>query len=262
MGKTPLQIRIAPAVLESRRQDGASEPDLRGLSRAVLSVMAEAGREVVDCYRVLAKSGDNVVGEILRGQGEFYEWTHYPKGDVYDHESHAQYYYHAHPKAERPGEHGHFHTFLRSKGMPKGIRPAPVAEYARPADANDALSHLVAISMNDGGHATQLFTTNRWVTGETWYAARDVIAMLDNFAIDLARPSWPVNRWITAMLRLFRPQIETLLIERDRVVGAWERRAPKGDVFEDRRLEVPATVEISVDDQVRRIAAALRRHRR
>lgn len=264
MGKTSSPRSAEAAAPEHNRPQGApaSEPDLAGLSRAALSAMAEAGREVIDCYRVLAKSGDNVVGELLRGEGDFYEWTHYPKGDVYDFESNAQYYYHAHPKAERRGEHGHFHTFLRPKGMPKGIRPAPVVGYVPPADANDALSHLVAISMSNGGDAIQLFTTNRWVTGETWYAARDVIAMLHSFAIDLARPSWPVNRWITAMLRLFRPQIEALLIERDRAVAAWQRRYPKDDVFEDRRLEVAAKAEISAEDQMRRIAAALRRHRR
>ena len=30
---------------------------------------------------------------------------------------------------------------------------------------------------------------------------------LDRFDIDHAYPSWPVNRWLTAMVRLFRPQM-------------------------------------------------------
>jgi hypothetical protein len=235
--------------------------DLARLPRPQLAAMAAAGDEVADCQRVLAKSGDNVVGEILRQQGTFYEWTHYPEGDVYDFVSHAQYYYHAHPKGERPGEHGHFHTFLRPKGMPKGMRPAPIPGYVPPADPDDALSHLVAISMDERGQPAQLFTTNRWVTGETWYAARDVIALLDRFVIDLARPSWPANRWITAMLRLFRPQIEALLAARDRAVAEWQRRHPRADVFEDRRLEVPSKLEISVEEQRRRIDAALKRAR-
>jgi hypothetical protein len=242
--------------------DAALLTDFTRLPRATLQGMAEAGAEVIECLRVLAKTGDNVVGEILRGQGTFYEWTHYPEGDVYDAETHAQYYYHAHPKDERPGEHGHFHTFLRPKGMPRGVKPAPVSGYVLPEDPNDALSHLVAVSMNDRGYATQLFTTNRWVTGETWYAAPDVVAMLDRFAIDLARPSWPANRWLTAILRLFRPQIEALLFERDRVVAEWQRRNPKIDVFEDRRLEVTSKLDISVDNQMPLILAALKRTRR
>ena len=88
-----------------------------------LIAMHQAGAEVLECYRVLAKAKANTVGELLRGQGEFLEWDHYPKGDVVDWETHSQYYYHAHPKKNRPGEHGHFHTFLRYKGMPGGAKP-------------------------------------------------------------------------------------------------------------------------------------------
>ncbi|MBZ0324749.1 MAG: hypothetical protein K8F57_00985, partial [Alphaproteobacteria bacterium] len=65
------------------------------LTRERLAEMAEAGAEILECYRVLAKTGDNIVGEILRGQGGFVELNHYPDGDVYDSDSGAQYYYHA-----------------------------------------------------------------------------------------------------------------------------------------------------------------------
>lgn len=263
MRKTGSRGRVEAGALDLKRVAAAGPLlDFGRLPRTILQTMAEAGYEVIDCYRVLAKTGDNVVGEILRGQGTFYEWNHYPENDVYDFESHAQYYYHAHPKDERPGEHGHFHTFLRPKGMPKGVKPAPVPGFVPPEDPNDALSHFVAISMNEQGIAIQLFTTNRWVTGETWYRASDMVAMLDRFVIDLAQPSWPVNRWITAMLRLFRPQIEALLLERDRVIAEWLRRHPKVDVFEDRRLEVTSKIDISVEDQLRLVLAALKRPRR
>src|SRR3546814_7453899 len=78
--------------------------------------MAAAGAEAVDVHRVLAKTGDNLVGELLKNNGTFYEWDHYPPGDVYDHETHGQYYYHAHAADQRfDGEHGHFHTFVRSE---------------------------------------------------------------------------------------------------------------------------------------------------
>ncbi|MEE8227011.1 MAG: hypothetical protein V3R30_09335, partial [Kiloniellales bacterium] len=107
----------------------ASAVDLDRLATEDLELMVEAGRQVVEIYRVLAKTGDNVVGELLRGYETFYEWDHYPKGDVYDRETHAQYYYHAHVVEQRfPNEHGHFHTFVRPKGMPPGIKPADVPE--------------------------------------------------------------------------------------------------------------------------------------
>jgi hypothetical protein len=233
------------------------------LSRGELQDMAEAAREVLNCQRVLTKTGDNIVGEVLRGAGTFYEWRHYPQGDIYDSEYHAQYYYHAHPEDERvSGEHGHFHTFLRPLGMPAGIAPAPVPDPKEPESENDALCHLVGISMDRAGLPIRLFTTNRWVTGETWYAAGDVVRMLDCFIIDHARPSWPANRWITALMRMFRPQIVELLHARDAEIQRRLDASPRSNVFEDRDLEVASEMRVSIEDQIARIELALARVRR
>jgi uncharacterized protein DUF6969 len=230
------------------------------LGAAELDAMAAAGAEALDCVRVLAKSGDNIVSELLRSQGTFFEWDHYPPGDVRDPETRGQFYYHAHAAtARQPDEHGHFHTFLGSGGIPEGVRPAAGGRGAGLKAA--PICHLVAISMDRLGAPFRLFTVNRWVTDETWYGARDVIAMLDRFEIDLARPSWPVNRWIGALLRLFRPQIVELIQARDRTLAAWRRAHPDADVFEDRSLEILSSVPIDVTEQVARVSAARRRSR-
>ncbi len=229
------------------------------LSRARLERMVAAGAEVLECYRVLSKSGDNPIRELLRGQGRFVEWRHYPKDDVYDHETGAQYYYHAHPIAERGGEHGHVHTFLRPHGMPARCKPAPLPDYKPSSDPNEALAHLIAVSVDRRGIPVMLFTTNRWVTGETWYGARDVIAMLDRFEVDLARPSWPANRWITALLRLFRPQIESLVRGRDVSIKAWTRANPGKNAYEARALEVMTRATVSIDAQMENVRRALAR---
>ena len=231
--------------------------ELADMPKERLEDMAAAGAEALEVYRLLRKSGDNVVGEVLRGQGEFYEWDHFPKGDVYDPETHSQYYYHAHPAELRGDEHGHFHTFLRPKGMPPAIEPAPLADYAPPEGDNDALSHLIGISMDQHGYPIRLFTTNRWVTGEVWYAADDVIGMLDRFHMDLASPSLPVNIWITALPRLFRPDIEELVRARDQKVAARRQRNPDTNVYEDRDLEITSFADISVEGQIERVTQAL-----
>ena len=222
-----------------------------------LERMAEAGLRALDCVRVLSKTNDNLVGEVIRGHGEFFEWDHYPKGDVYDHETHSQYYYHAHPAELRGGEHGHFHTFLRPKGMPKGVKPVNLPDYEKPKDQSDDLSHLVAFSMDRAGLPTRIFTTNRWVTGEAWHTADDVIKMLDHFVMDLAYPSWPVNVWITAMMQLFRPQIEGLIRQRDIVVAEWETKHPGVNAYEDRDLEITSILDISVEGRIAQIEKAL-----
>jgi hypothetical protein len=48
------------------------------------------------------------------------------------------------------------------------------------------------------------------------------------------------------MVVLFRPQIEELLIERDRVILQWQADHADTNVFEDRRLEVASSLNIFV----------------
>lgn len=232
---------------------GIAEPAFEALPPERLQDMRRAGDEVAECQRVLRKAGLNVVGEVLKHQGKFVKLSHYPKGDVFDRETHAQYYYHAH----RAGEHGHFHCFLRAAGMPADVAPVPEAEGRDWPGGDKALAHLIAISMDRHGHAIKLFTTNQWVTGETFYPADAVIAMLDRFVIDHAWPSWPTNRWVGAMMRLFRPQIEALIRARDLAIAQRRAGNPASDIFTDRAFETISEIAIDVSAQRVRIASAL-----
>ena len=229
------------------------------LATGDLEAMVEAGQAIVDCHRQLAETGDSIVGELLKPYEKFFEWNHYPEGDVQDPNTHAQYYYHAHPGAQRMDEHGHFHTFLRPLGMPSEIRPAPLPDFESPAGPNDALSHIVAISMDRSGLPVRLFTTNRWVTGEVWYGAADVTKLIGRFAVDLARPPRPVDRWITNMLTLYRAQISELLRARDAAIAAWAQAHPDRNVYEDRELQVTSMADIEVGAQLNAVQDALQR---
>lgn len=258
---SPVAAEVGPGGSETAAGVGeAGDPPGLDLTAALAALPTErlvhmqaAAGEVAECHRVLANAGLSVVGELLRGQGDFVVDRHYPEGDVYDRTSHAQYYYHAH----REGEHGHFHCFLRAPGLSAQLRPDPEpSTRGWPAGA-DAIAHLVAIGMDRRGFARRLFVTNRWVTGETWYPADAVIGMLDRFEIDHAYPNWATNRWLTAMLRLFRPQIEALLVARDRRIAQWQAAHPCSDVFEDRRLEAVCEIGIDMVAQARAVAAAL-----
>lgn len=88
-------------------------------------------------------------------------------------------------------------------------------------ERDGTISHTIATSMNRAGYPVRLFTTNRWITADNWYAADDVVKMLDLFVMDLAWQSWPTNMWVTAMLCLFRPQIIKLIKNRDVSVARW-----------------------------------------
>lgn len=219
--------------------------------------LAMAAAEVVDCMRVLAKSGSNLVAEVLDGR-EFIEFEHYPPNDVLDRETGAQYYFHAHPPERGTwNDYGHFHLFIRGDGIPDGAKPAALSFPQPPREIADNICHLIAISMDRSGRPVRLFTTNRWVTAETWFAAPDVIEMLDRFAVDLSWPSWPLNRWLTAMLVLYRPHIGKLIEERDQTVGAHQAAHPLFDAFEDRALEVISGIDINLEDRLTEIRAML-----
>jgi len=256
--------------------------DFARLSRVALEAMAACGREVASCEAELRAAHSSVVVEALQNAPAIAAWQHYPEGDVFDPSSHAQYFYHAHDAAERKGEsaeHGHFHAFLRARGMPPGMRPlvmpelaiadnpaapraAPTPSAPQPAagEEGDPWSHLAAIAIDAAGKPLRFFATNRWVTGETWYAAADVAAMLDRFVLGPVPPSPLLNRWITAMIGLYKPLLAAMIAQRDAAVMEWRRRRrAKVHVLEDRRLEIVATLAIDVADQIARIEEALRR---
>ncbi len=240
--------------------DSQLKNTLSALSSQELEEMRAAGTEIRDCYRKLKKTGTNLVAQCLANQGTFYEFDHYPGGDVIDHETFGQYFYHSH----RPelGEHGHFHTFLRAGGIPKGCAPAPYDGAGARPKGTEAIAHLIAISMDGPGFPMSLFTVNQWVTGETFYSAQDTIEMSRKFQIDHTYPCLAVNLWITAMVRLFRPQIEMLLHERDKSIAEWATQHPDADVYEDRDLVITSIQKIDVAKQIASVDNALRRQER
>jgi len=148
--------------------------------------------------------------------------------------------------------------------MPSGVAPLVLPEMAlapplsgpsslarlvteRARRQRGPVSHLIAVTVDAGGAPIALFTTNRWVTGETWYRAADVIRMLDAFAFtdDLAEA--PVNRWLSTLLLFYREEIEQLILARDEAVMDWRRRRRgRIHVFDDRRLEVTSSMPIDL----------------
>jgi hypothetical protein len=202
--------------------------------------------QIQECYRVLKKANSNITWEILRQSAPFVQWDHYPKGDVFDSETQSQYYYHAHPAAvpsNTRDENGHFHLFLRKKGIPEHLKPIKMQKKGRPKGSKeDDVCHLIGISMNKQGYPIELFTTNRWVTGETWYDADSVIELLDYFNIDHSYPSWPLNLWLSSIVRVYKKDIIALIKMRDETIQKWQEANLGINVYEDRGLEVTSSL--------------------
>lgn len=233
------------------------------VSSAEIANMQAAAAIVRELRDAVADDIGGVVATLAAGRGELVAWQHYPAGDVYDPSTNAQYFFHAHPPAQRaPREYGHFHTFLRAEGMPPGVAPLvlpetavanawPIPPQAAPLKRGrrEEVSHLIAVAVDAKGEPIRLFTTNRWVTGETWYRADDVISMLDRFTIGSSEGPALINRWLTAVVALFQPQIAGLLRLRDETVMGWRRRR-RTSVLEDVRLEITSSFDVDIDVQL------------
>jgi hypothetical protein len=224
--------------------DDALIARLRTLPRDERETMYAAAAEAVASASALADEGANPVTAVLQGASIVEEWAHFPAGDVVDPTTHSRFYYHAHAAEERAsGEHGHFHTFVQPKA------PAPQAE--------PQVTHLVGISTDAAGRVIRLFTTNRWVTGEVWYDADAVIGMLDGFDMTQEQPSAALNRWISAIVHMFRPQIVDLVRARDARIRKFKAAHPESDVFEDRALQITSEMPVDFLAQIRAIEATL-----
>ncbi|WP_437559593.1 DUF6969 family protein [Acidithiobacillus sulfuriphilus] len=197
--------------------------------------MRNAGKQVERIMADLAGCGLNAVADLLRGQEPFTEGLHYPPDDARDAKTGARFYYHAH--AGPLDEHGHFHLF------------APISPSRREAeDCTKDLVQLVAISMDVWGMPQALFSINQWVSGGRWRDAGKTLDLLGRYRVEHAYPSWMVNRWITAMLRLFHPHIAALLAARDKAIGEAATGISVAAVRADRRRPVVAIMPIDVGE--------------
>jgi len=232
--------------------------DLSGLPEARLEAMHDAAANVLESERELAQAGSSVVMEVLRDQGDFLVWERYPKGDLFDLKNHSHYFYHAHtPDEMADGENGHFHLFVRPANIAPEMEPWRLPGAVVPEDPAARFAHIGAISVDNQGRLIRLFTTNRWVTNETLYRAEDVITLLDHFAIQLDRPSKAVNRWLTSLITLYRPQLEALLTARDATLDAFAQEHPGSELLEDRALQNTSEVFVDTVKQIEAIEAAL-----
>lgn len=190
---------------------------------------SRALQEALFCERILAKSGENVLRSTLTDAASVEAWSHYPPGDIFDPESGSQWYYHCHIPSADGVEHGHFHCFIRPEG------------------AKGPVHHLIAVGVDAHGRLHRLFTVNQWVVGDNWLPAEETIGLLPSFDVQMPKPSYLVNRWLTAVVRFYENEIAELIHERDRKLEG--HVPPEGiAVREDRGLEVTSSRLVRLEE--------------
>lgn len=184
-----------------------------------------------------AQQGSSLATAALAGAHKFVTLTHHPRRDVADTEAGTRFYYHAHRHGT--GEHGHFHLFAYPPHL-RGMTQAP-------------FFHLVALSLDHRGQPLQWFTTNQWVTGESWAPAADVQQALADFKVRAKGRMAPVARWLTAMVCLFRPHLFDLIAARDKAFSQHSKHATQEAVWADRRLDVLSATPADLHRRVQQL---------
>jgi hypothetical protein len=204
----------------------ASDPSFASVLRGA--------RDSVAAFAEATAASGSLLQSWIAGR-EVLEFEHYPPDDVVDSRHGAQFFYHAHRHGNR--EHGHLHLFWhatasgRRRYLRRGCR-----RWARSAP-----SHLFAISLDARGLPVGLFTVNRWVTDGHWFDASTTMSCVERFALDGGAGHAASCRWLTGFVRLYRPLVEALLVQRDRRLA---RRADHAQALADRRLELLSQVPI------------------
>lgn len=173
----------------------------------------QAAQTVIETITQMAQGQRPLMLRVVPEEGATL-WTHYPEKDARDKFCKARWYYHVHAPGKRDeDEHGHFHLFLHRTQLPEGLEPKvwpPQGE-----DARAHLAHIVALSINNAGIPRSWFTVNRYVTNEFLYPADVLINHLPDYNVDHTKEDDLVNRFVTAMVALYRDEIAELLRERD-----------------------------------------------
>lgn len=238
-----------------------TDTDLSGVSDDQIRLMQQGVEEMLSALTEAGEAGYHVLMNVLASRGEepFMQWEHYPPNDVQDKDTGTIWFYHAHGENEiaRPwNENGHFHLFRYTEMVRQGAKPIALPE--NPDFEKGGLCHLVAVSFDPNGLPVRIFTTNRWVAGEWMYPAEDVIPLLDGFEIKsddaINGPEFQLtSRWLSALLKLYRPQIEWALRERDKKIT--ELKAQDENYAENHDIEVLSAVEFDLAGQIDAIEA-------
>ena len=223
-----------PATIVTTRIRISPDELLKALRRSPAPALREALESTLRRLQGDARNGRGLLTEVLGQADAFVEWEHYPPRDAVDPRSGFRFYYHAHEAARRAAdEHGHFHVFA-TRARVRGDEPSYV--------------HLFAISVDARGMPTRVFTTNRWVTGEHWQSAPTVLSALRRLDLSGARPR-RVAGWVQDMARLFAPQIEAVIRERDLRIAERARRQPLQQLLEDRRTHIVSQCAVDLARQ-------------
>lgn len=201
---------------------------------------------VIETITAMASEGHPLMSRVVP-QDKVLFWEHYPKNDARDIRTRSRWYYHVHAAGDRdPGEHGHFHLFLHRTQLDDAAAFTVAPDAGEDAPAH--VTHIAGLSIDHAGIPVAWFATNRWVTDEFLYPAEIMTAHLDRYDVDQTGEDPLVNRLLTALVALYRDELEHLLYARDAAMIPFV--AAEGTVAYEADHAVLATIPIDLDAKI------------
>ena len=208
----------------------------------------QAAHTVIETITQMAQEQKPLMLRVVP-EDEVHFWKHYPEKDARDAKCKSRWYYHVHaPGSRDEDEHGHFHLFLHRSQLPEGLEPKvwpPQGE-----DAKAHVTHLIGLSINTVGIPRSWFTVNRFVTNEFLFPADVMIEHLPDFNVDDTQEDDLVNRFVTAMVALYREEIAELLTQRDAKQAELEAEHGEAGYEKASGVEVLSQIPIDLDAKI------------
>lgn len=175
--------------------------------------LTPAANNLFSCVQEFANSATNPIVQLLDGAQSIKPFQHYPEKPFSFANKTWKCFYHCHDFTDKnKHEHGHLHFFTLINGQ---------------------WSHVVALSMNDTGQPINWFSTNKWVTEGDWLSSNDLQQQIK--LLDFQENHTLLERWFTSLLLFYKPQIESLITQRDTYIDSLSSKNVQ-DVFSDKDL--------------------------
>lgn len=227
--------------------------------------MEQAAKDIAHCYASPGAEPDHFLDQSFRGQAPGTVIQHL-QDDIVESSTGYHYVYHCHSSRKHAGgEHGYFHLLAQADFTGHKIDIEREARFlaqfdAEPTDARTI--SLIGVSVNARGVPIELFTANRWITGDRFLDAESTLALLDRFRIDDGALS-RVAKFLPALVRLFWPQAVHLLNKRDEKLFEYLKRRKRFHVstekgmslLDDRRVGELVRTSIDLDSQIHLLSA-------
>lgn len=184
-----------------------------------------AAQAVLFSLQAMGSHHSNPVLEVLDAGKPLLENYKYPENKLRFNNGVWRAYYHCHGEENRfDNEHGHFHIFHKLNDI--------------------QWAHVAGLSMDNQGQSQHWFTTNRWVTNESWQPATTLVNFLSS--ITPGDDLLLVEQWLLSMLQLYHLELEQLLLARDQRIEELKNRVGNDTVLENRDYYLLSQVPVNL----------------